>query len=302
MRRHETQVRLCRCRSIVPTTEALVKYLLPVSISACALVATAAAAPTATPTQPSAFLPALGQTVTYRYSNAVTTPKGGKSGAATLTIKTISESEVQITIADSKGSQRLDFRVDQAGALQLASTPEPSEAASRKHGAGDSGEEKNAVEALLSRLSIAARISARPGTETSFPIQLNIPWASGPVNPILHVASTTPEALVGNACDTTSINPPERQRHHTLIPVGLGLIGGAIGGTTGRIAEVAGTGATAVAMNRRHSGPIPVDIKLHITGHLVNGRLRTISGDQEIDAHAGKHSNTFSDKWSLVAE
>ena len=279
------------------------KYHLLVSICACSLVATAAAASTSTPTQTSAFLPAVGQSVHYRYSDTVTTPKGSKSGAATLTIKTITENEVEVTIAvDGEGSRSLEFHVDETGTLQPASAPEPAGSSSRKHGARDAGEEKNAAQALLSRLSIAARIGAKPGTEMSFPIQLNVPWASGPVNPILHVTSTAPNALAGDASDTTSINPPQKQHRHALLPVGLGLLGGAVGGTTGRIAGVAGTGATAVAMNRGRSGPVPAEVKLRVTGQLADGRLRTLSGDQEIEAHAGKHSNTFGDKWSLVAE
>jgi hypothetical protein len=122
-----------------------------------------------------------------------------------------------------------------------------------------------------------------------------------PVNPILYIKPTATNAFVADASDTTAINPPQKQRRHLLFPVGLGILGGAVGGAAGRVVGFPATGATALVANRGRSGPLTADIKLHINGKLASGRLRTLSGDQEEVIHTKRHTRTFSDRWSLVA-
>jgi len=276
-----------------------------VPISACALLVTAGAAVSTDP-PPSAFLPPVGQTVSYRYSDTVTTPKGTESEAATLTLTAVVGNDIQVTITvDGKGSRNLHLSVDETGALQPVSVPELVASLSSNQGGSDQNEQSAAVQALLLRLSLAARIGAHPGGDTSFPVQLNVSWASGPVNPILFIRST-PDAFVADASDTTSINPPQQnQWQDKLIPAGagVGIVAAVIGGRTGTIVGVA-TGAAALVLRFAHgrSGPLPVDVTLHITGQLTESRLRMLSGDQEEVVHGKEHPRTVSsDKWSLVA-
>lgn len=283
-------------------------FLCPLAISAGAAVST--------DQPPSAFLPPAGQTVHYRYSDTVTTPmapkkkKRTKSEAATLTITTVSAKDVQVTIAvEGKGTRSLNFQVDETGALQPASAmPDSFILPSSSRGDNDRNEQRAAEQALLLRLSLASRIGAHPGAETSFPFLLNVPWASGPVNPILSIKSTGSDTFVADASAMTSINPPQKKQSKHVIPYlfGLGILGSAVGGTPGRIAGLSATAVlAAVAYVRgRHSGrPQPVDVTLHIAGQFANGRLQMLSGNQQENAQEKKKTRTyFSDKWSLVAE
>jgi hypothetical protein len=296
-------------------TEVIVKFFSLVPLFLCALAISAGAA-VSTDQPPSAFLPPVGQTVHYRYSDTATTPTAPKkknrtkSEAATLTITTVSVKDVQVTIAvEGKGSHSLDFHLDETGALQpTSSMPESFVLPSSSRGSDDRNEQSAAEQALRLRLSLASRIGAHSGAETSFPVLLNVPWASGPVNPILSIQSTGPNAFVADASAMTSINPPQKKQSKHLIPYlfGLGILGNAVGGTPGRIAGISATVVlAAVAYVRgRHSGrPQSVDVTLHITGQLANGRLQMLSGDQQEIAHEKKKTRTyFSDKWSLVAE
>jgi len=154
------------------------------------------------------------------------------------------------------------------------------------------------------QLSLAARVGEYPGEEMSFPVLLDVPWASSPVNPILYVKPTAPDAFVATAEDTTSINPPQPVRPQILrsvaIGMGAGALAGAIGGTAGRFV---GPIVTVVSIaTRPHSGPQSADVTLHLKGQLANGRLRTLSCNREYTVHANKHPRTFNDQWSLVAE
>jgi hypothetical protein len=276
-----------------------------VPVSACALLVTAGAAVSTDP-PPSAFLPPVGQTVSYRYSDAITTPKGTESEAARLTLTTVAGNDIQVTIAvDGKGSRSLHFSVDETGALQPISIPELVASLSSHQGGSNQNEQKPAAQALWLRLSLAARIGAHLGGETSFPVQLNVSWASGPVNPILSIR-TTADAFVADARDTTSINPPkEKPLMDKLIAPGaaVGIVTSVIGGTTSEIVGIATGGAALVlSFARGRAGPLPVDVTLHITGQLGEGRLRMLSGDQEEVVHDKAHPRTVSsDKWSLVA-
>jgi hypothetical protein len=275
------------------------KSLIPVLSCTGLLSATAIAT---TPTSaPPALLPPVGQTVSYRYSDALTSPQGVKVASATLTLTSVTAKDIHVTIAvDGTGSRSLDLQIDPAGALQLVCAPAPLDSLSTGR---DQSEQTATVQLILFRLALAARI----GAVTSFPVQLSVPGeAGGPVNPILSVTSMQADTFTAEANATTSAKAPEQA--HNQVPLllgGTGLVAAAVSGTTGRIIAV-GAGATALAVqwvaNRRaHSGPVPVDVKLHVTGELAQGHLRRISGDQENTVGAGRRARTFSDKWSLVA-
>ena len=145
----------------------------------------------------SAFLPPLGQTVHYRFSDTIVTPKESRSEAGTLTLTAVGGNEIKATLAiGEKAPRSFAFQVDPTGALQPAAELDPP--SDKPHRSGKS-EPSAREQAFLLRLSLAARIGAHPGEEMSMPVLLNVPWASGPVNPILYVKPTTPDAFVGEA-------------------------------------------------------------------------------------------------------
>jgi hypothetical protein len=284
-----------------------VKLLSLVLMFACTLSTNATQAMSEEPA--SALLPPVNQSVHYQYADTTTTPKGTKYQAGTLTLTAVAENEIQATITvQGRGSHTQNFLVDQSGGLQPAAAAEPVPSRSNNGGGSAQAERRAAEQALLFRLSIASRIGAHMGAETSFPLQLNVPWASGPVNPILTIKWTEPAAFVGVASDNTSVNPIQQKSkmsRHLLLPLGLGLAGGAIGGTPGRIVAAGGAAisvVTVVTAIRASSGPLPADVTVHVSGQLAQGRLRALSGDQEEVVHQGKKTHTFSDKWSLVAQ
>jgi hypothetical protein len=255
----------------------------------CALPAADGRANSKIPSSPSAFLPPVGQTAHYRYADTVTSAKQTKNEAAMVTIQSVTENQVHVTIAvDGQESRNLDLSVDLTGALQPTS---------------GATEQTLARQEFLTRLSLAARIGTNPRVATTFPVLLNIPWASGPVNPLVRVQPTEADGLVANASAATTVNPPPQTQHlHFLLAPGVGLTGALIGGTTGRVVALSGLVTSTVIA--RHSSPRPerTNVTLHVTGHLANGRLQMLSGDQENTVHARRQTHTFSDKWSFVAE
>jgi hypothetical protein len=239
---------------------------------------------------PSAFLPPAGQMVRYRFSDTVVTPKESKSEAGTLTLTAVTAHEIKASIEiDNKAPRNFALHVDQAGALSTTSQNTPS----------------TAEQALLLRLSLAAQIGAHPGEETSIPVLLNVPWASGPVNPTLSIKSTSPDVFVGEASDTTTINPPQNARPHILrsvaISAGAGILAGQIGGTAGSVLRPIVTVGSILIATRSRSGPQPTDVTLHITGQFADGRLQRLSGNQEYSMPAKEHSRTSSENWQFVA-
>jgi len=253
----------------------------------------------------SAFLPPLGQTVHYRFSDTIVTPKESRSEAGTLTLTAVGGNEIKATLAiGEKAPRSFAFQVDPTGALQPAAELDPP--SDKPHRSGKS-EPSAREQAFLLRLSLAARIGAHPGEEMSMPVLLNVPWASGPVNPILYVKPTTPDAFVGEATDTTTTNPPQQGRAHIFrriaISAGAGVIAGQIGGTTGRVVRpIVTVGSILIATRGRSGGPLPTDVSLHITGQLGDGRLQRLSGNQEYSVPAQKHARAFSDQWQFVAQ
>jgi hypothetical protein len=137
-------------------------------------------------------------------------------------------------------------------------------------------------------------------------VTIPIPWASKPVlNPTLFIDMTKADSFIADASDETPVNPPQQKKQRVLpFTLGLGILGGAVGGTPGRIVGVSSTVVlAAVARRRGHSGPSPLNVKVHLSGQLTEGRLSTLAGDQEESIHSGGHTHALlSDKWSLVAE
>jgi hypothetical protein len=282
---------------------AVLFFSLASAVLSCGVAALAAEGP------PSAFLPAPGQTTLYRFSDLLKTPNGDKSLAGTLTLTMLSPDEVRATIAmEGKESRSFELHVDETGALQLVPGSEP---AAQADGAeslrkGGLSEPSAAEEQLIRRLSLVARICAHPGKETSFPVLLDVPWASGPVDPLLSVQMTAPETFIADANEATTINPPSKGRPHilrsVLISVGIGVAASQIGGIPGRVVGPVVSIGSLVIASRARAGALPTDVRLHSAGSFSEGRLQTISGTQEYAVHAGKHSRTFSDTWSLVLE
>jgi hypothetical protein len=261
---------------------------------------------TVTPAASSGFLPTIGQETDYEYSNTVTTPKGTRRFTATLTLTSVNAKEVRASIAiDGKEPRSVDFYVDDSGALQPTSMPEAESKSRNRRRGGVQAEQANAIQTLVSRISLASRIGSKPTQETSFRVRITVPGASCPLNSTLVLKPTQPEALVADANDTTSVSAPQKRRLFALpgLGIGAGFIGGAIGGTPGRIVGIS-ISATSLVVNllrAGHSNPLlPADVSLHIDGKLANSRLQALSGDQEVIVH-GKHTRTTSDKWSLVA-
>jgi hypothetical protein len=158
-------------------TTFMLAWALVISVQAIAQKQTDGSAQDTLP-PPSAFLPPVGQIVRYRFTDTTITPKESKSDTGTLTLTAVTAHEIKATVAiDNKPPRNFALHVDHAGALSTTpqSAPSPGE------------------QALLLRLSLAAQIGAHPGEETSIPVLLNVPWASGPVNPTLYVKSTAKE-------------------------------------------------------------------------------------------------------------
>lgn len=255
--------------------------------------------------RPSAFLPQAGQTLHYRFSDTFTTPKESKNETGTLTLTAVSKNEITAMVAvDNKAPRNLALQVDRTGALQPADESDPSSAKTRHNG---QSEPSASEQALLFRLSLAARIGADAGEEAPIPVLLNVPWARGPVNPTLYFKSTASGEFTAEASDTTSINPPQTGRPHILrsvaISTGAGILAGEIGGTTGKVIRPMVTaGSIFIASRHARFGPQPTEVTLHITGQLSDGRLQRLSASQEYTVVAQKQHRSFSDQWQIVAQ
>jgi hypothetical protein len=283
----------------------LIVFIFPFLVALSA-IAQESPAGTMAPAASSAFLPMMGQSAQYEYSDTLTTQKKTRRFTATLTLASVTPKEIRATIAiEGKEPRNLDFYVDDTGTLQPMSVPEPEpNSTSRRHGSEQS-EQADTLRAFVSRVALASRIAAQPTQETSFRVKIAVPGASCPLNPTLVLKPAQPETLVADANDTTSVSSPEKRR--IFMPLGLGIgagfIGGAIGGTPGRIVgiSISATSLIVTLLRAGHSHPtLPADVTLHIDGKLANSRLQALSGDQEVIVH-GTHTRTISDKWSLVA-
>lgn len=281
--------------------------LITVTFALAALLPAVAQQPSADPATPatsSAFLPAIGESRQYRYLDTLTTAKHSRNFSAALTLTSVSAKEIHATVAiDGKDPHSLDFYLDDTGTLQPTSMPgTDGNSKNRRHGRSQS-EEAAAFQSFVSRISLASRIGAKSTQEASFRVKLMVPGASCPLNPTLVLKPTQPEAIIGDANDTTSVNSPANRR--LFMPLGLGFgagfIGGAIGGTPGRIVGISISATSLVIGIARHAGPQPADVSLHIDGKLADNRLQTLSGDQEVLVHANNRTHTISDKWSLAA-
>jgi hypothetical protein len=281
----------------------MLAWALIISVQALAQKHTEGATEGALPPT-SAFLPPVGQSVHYRFSDTLTTPKESKNEVGTLTLTAVNDSEIKATLTiDNKAPRNFSLHVDETGALRPAAEPDPPSAATRHNVQSEPGA---AERALLLRLSLAAQIGAHPGEDMSIPVLLNVPWASGPVDPTLNIKSTSSDAFTGDASDTTTINPPQNRQPHILrsvaISAGAGIAAGEIGGTTGRIIRPIVAVSSILIATRSHSGPQSADVSLHISGQLSAGRLQRLSGNQEYTIAQKEHSRIFSDQWQLIAQ
>jgi hypothetical protein len=144
-----------------------------------------------------AFWPAIGQSRRYQYSDTSTTSKRNQGFAATLTLTSVSTKEMRATITVNGGAERsLNFYVDDGGTLQPMSMLETNSKSPNKRRSQDQSEQAVALQALVSRISLASRIGAQPTQETSFQAKINVPEASCPLNPTLVLKPTEP----GSSC------------------------------------------------------------------------------------------------------
>jgi hypothetical protein len=182
-----------------------------------------------------------------------------------LNLTAVTAHQIKATVAiDNKAPRTFALHVDQTGALHPAAGLDPPSSTSRRNGQSTPSA---AEQVFLLRLSVASQIGAHPSEDVSIPVLLNVPWASGPVNPTLYVKSTAPGAFTADASDTTTINPPQNARSHILrsvaISTGVGIAAGEIGGTTGRIIRPIVTVSSILIATRSHSGPQPTDVDGH---------------------------------------
>jgi hypothetical protein len=260
-------------------------------------------------TPSSTLMPLVGQTAHYRFSDTVKTPGGTRNLAGTLTLATLAPDQIRVSITlEGKGTRSFDLHADQTGALWQSSGSEPSLQApsARSRRSSSSSEPSVTEQELIRRLSLVARIGAHPSEDASFPVVLDVPWASGPVDPLLTVKSDPTGVFTADATQETSVNPPARGRAHilrsVLISAGVGVAASQIGGVAGRVVGPVVSIGSLVIASRNRSGASPTDVRLHITGKISAGRLQTVSGAQEYAVHAGGRSRTYSDTWSLVLE
>ena len=284
------------------------KSFLVVVLSLFILLIPARAVASADPSSPSAFLPPVGQTVQYRYTDTLTPSKKNQkpmSGTATLSITAISPTEYHTRIGvGGKAPYTLTLHLDAAGALQPDSGLESVQLLPGKQKGDDEKTQRAAAQALVDRLSLAVQMQAHPEAGTSFPVQLDIPGASVPLNPVLYIKTAGQDSFTADANDTTSITPPQKKRRRFIGLFGLGILGGVLGGTPGRIVGLSVSAATAItliASSHRHSKPIPADVSLHVTSVIANDRIQKLSGEQQLVVHAKKGSYTLGDAWSFVA-
>ena len=284
------------------------KSFLFVALSLFILVIPARAVAAEDQPTPSAFLPPVGKTVEYRYSDTLTPSKKNHkpmSGTATLTITATSPTEYHARIAvDGKAPSTLILHLDATGALQPDSGLESVALLPGKHKGDDDKEQRVAAQALVDRLSLSAQMPAHPEAGASFPIQLDVPGASVPLNPVLYIKTPGQDSFTADANDTTSITPPQKKRRRFIGLFGLGILGGVLGGTPGRVVGLSVSAATAItliASSHRHSKPIPADVSLHVTSVIANDRIQKLSGEQQLVVHAKKGSYTLGDAWSFVA-
>jgi hypothetical protein len=286
------------------------RYLIPIISALLALLpanAQESSSGTVVPGASSAFLPRMGQSTRYEYSDTLTTQKKTRRFTAALTLASLTAKQIRASIAiNGKESRTVDFYVDDTGMLQPMSLPEPERQSTNKRHSRDQSEEADALRAFTSRVALASRIAAQPTQETSFRVKLTVLGASCPLNPTLVLKPVQPEMFVADVNDTTSVSAPQANRR-VFIPLGLGIgagfIGGAIGGTPGRLigVSISATALVVTVLRSHHSGPLPTDVSLHIDGEMADRRIQRLSGDQEVIVHARKHTQTISDKWSFVA-
>jgi hypothetical protein len=165
----------------------------------CALVAMADAA-----TAASTFLPPVGQTARYRFSDTVIGGKGTKTLSGSLTLLSVTEDRAQLSIAiDGKAPRTFNLHVDATGALDaekgISAAVSPTD--SRAGGQALPGV---AEQALILQLSLASRAGAHPADVESFPVLLDIPWAG---------RRSTPYSRSGRPART-----PLRETRRTRLP------------------------------------------------------------------------------------
>jgi hypothetical protein len=242
----------------------------------------------------SAFLPAVGQTTRYAFVATTTLMRFKRTVKATLSLARPASDQLQVTVSTDGGSARtLHMHIDRTGAVetpaQLAAiaTSDPYKP----------GLLKSEVAALWVRFCLTTRICRDPGSESSFPVQLGVPWAVGPVMPNLAFKSTDEHTFIADAETKTSVN----------LPGGIGtgwvsifpaILAGPVLSLTGKVSL--GAGLSGIVDFSGASGPTPTDVKLHLTGELRDGRLKMLSAEQEDTIHGNRGSRKLIEDWQFT--
>ncbi len=85
-----------------------------------------------------------------------------------------------------------------------------------------------------------------------------------------------------------------------FLTLGLGLAGAFADAATGRFVSAAGVVASSSVRESVPDGPLPIDVKLHLTGQMIDNRIQVLSGVQDSLVHVGKRTRKISDVWSLI--
>jgi hypothetical protein len=244
----------------------------------------------------SLLLPPPGREVQYRYSEMTADGEHITVRAATFSVKTHADGRIDVTVAmKNQEPSTIAMRVDDSGALEAVSLPTiPS---GNGHAGRNLTEERAALQTILARLSLAARL----GASASFPIRLDVPHTSSPVHATLFSTPAGADGFKADAVGSTSMRQPHRRR--SLLAIGAGVLVAAFSGRIGRAAGVlVATAGGAIGAHFGSARPEPVDVSLHLDGRETSGRLAQLSADQEVIVYTKRDKKTESDRWSLTAQ
>ncbi|MBV9148829.1 MAG: hypothetical protein JO024_03115, partial [Candidatus Eremiobacteraeota bacterium] len=241
-----------------------------------ALVASAVAAG-ASPVTSSA-IPPNGASATFRFSTAVSTPKGRHAAGGTLTIKHTQGRSLTLTVQSDDGTMKtIPLAVSADGTIAPDASAPPSatdqpDAAARAFMADVS---------LAAHVGMAARKNA-PAANFTVPVTLTPVGDGTPIATQLRMTGTMGGAQYAGSTQGSTM---------TTLPAGGGLdpvaLAKSIG--VGAIAHHALTpaGAAVFAIVRHHrkkeekqaaAGPVPDAIVLTVTTHMTSGRFHEIDG------------------------
>jgi hypothetical protein len=242
--------------------------------------------------------------MTFRFTTAVSTPKGTQSASGTIAISRTGPEKLLLTVTTNGGSTRTIPLVVANGAIK----PDPAATAAP----GGNPETQAAAKALLSNMKLAAGVgvAARKSSGKSFTVPVTLtPVGQGTAIPA-DLAMTVYQTSHG----TAYVGEVE-QSTTTRLPASGGIdpaqleksVGVAVGGTALGLTP-AGRAAAMVAMHHRNEeqkkaagGELPDAIALTVNSHFANDRFRDISGRQTDTLKIGNKTVAIVSSWSFTA-